>query len=360
MQTRRGLVLGVGLLPLLVAEPASAQIPAVPQGRLEVRTSTSGPAVGVQFEALHVGVAEYAEGPTGVTVLYFPSRAVAAVDVRGGSPGTSGTDALRLGYDAPSVDAVVLAGGSSYGLEAAEGVRAELIASGRRDASRFNIATVLGAIIYDFPYRANSIYPDKELGRAALRAARPRRFPIGAQGAGRSASVGKYFGYMFGEQAGQGAAFRQVGATKIAVFAVVNALGVIVDRQGRVVRGNRDPESGVRTSITEDLLSGAAARKRELDQRRARTARPSGSGGNTTLTVVVTNQKLTYAELQRLAVQTHTSMARGLQPFQTRRDGDVLFALSTAEIENTALNADDIATFASELAWDAVLASVPP
>jgi L-aminopeptidase/D-esterase-like protein len=350
----------VSFLSLQLATAASAQVVTGRQENLQLRTSASAPGVDIPFQTLHIGIAEYPEGPTGVTVLYFPTRAAAAVDVRGGSPGTSGTDGLRWGYDAPWIDAVVLAGGSSYGLAAVEGVRGELIASGRRSASRFNIASVLGAIIFDFPYRANSIYPDEKLGRAALGAASPGRFPIGAQGAGRSASVGKYFGYTFGEQAGQGAAFRQVGPTKIAVFSVVNALGVIVDRQGRVVRGNRDPEAGTRATITDDLLSGAGARKRELDQRRARAARPVGSDGNTTLTVVVTNQKLTYAELQRLAVQTHTSMARGLQPFQTRRDGDVLFALSTAEIENTALDAADIATFASELAWDAVLASIPP
>jgi len=307
-----------------------------------------------QFDAVLIGIAEYDEGPTGVTVLYFPSRVVAAVDVRGGSPGTSGTDIFRFGYDTPLVDAIVLAGGSSYGLEATDGVRSELLATGKRDASRFNIATVLGAIIYDFPYRKNSIYPDKELGRAAFRAARPGRFPLGARGAGRSASVGKYFGYGYGEPAGQGAAFRQVGTTKIAVFTVVNALGVIVDRQGHIVRGNRDPQSGARTHIMEDLKTGLGLRKRELEQKRLSPEK----GANTTLTVVVTNQKLAYWELQRLAMQVHTSMARAIQPFQTSRDGDVLFALTTAEVENSALGAADIATLAGELAWDAVLTSV--
>jgi L-aminopeptidase/D-esterase-like protein len=263
-----------------------------------------------------------------------------------------------LGYDTPSVDAITLAGGSAYGLEAADGVRAELLATGKRDASRWNIASVPAAIIYDFGARTNTIYADKELGRAALRAAVTGRFPLGARGAGRSASVGKYFGYSYGEPAGQGAAFRQVGPTKIAVFTVVNAVGVVVDRQGRVLRGNRDPDSGIRSSIIDDLNGGLGDKKRESDQKRGGYQQPTNAVTNTTVTVVVTNQKLKYWELQRLAVQVHTSMGRAIQPFQTMRDGDVLFATTTAEVENAELSAADITTLADALAWDAVLTSV--
>ena len=341
-----------------VAGVCGAQTGVQSEGRLEPRTALGGPVLEFAFDSLRIGTAEYEEGPTGVTVLYFPSRAVAVVDVRGGSPGTTGTDALRLGYDTPSVDAITLAGGSAYGLEAADGVRAELLATGKRDASRWNIASVPGAIIYDFGARTNSVYADKELGRAALHAAVTGRFPLGARGAGRSASVGKYFGYSYGEPAGQGAAFRQEGPTKIAVFTVVNAVGVVVDRQGRVLRGNRDPDSGIRSSIIDDLKSGLGDKKRELDQKRAGHQQPTHAAANTTVTVVVTNQKLKYWELQRLAVQVHTSMARAIQPFQTMRDGDVLFAVTTAEVDNASLNAADVTTLAGELAWDAVLTSV--
>lgn len=354
-RARRFLVVGSAVSVL--AGLVGAQTPNGPQPP-QPRATATGPALQIEFDSVRIGTAEYDEGPTGVTVLYFPSRVVAAVDVRGGSPGTSGTDALRLGYDTPSVDAIVLAGGSWYGLDATEGVRGELLASGRRDASRFNLANVLGAIIYDFPYRTNSIYPDRELGRAAFRVAQSGRVPLGSQGAGRSASVGKYFGYGFGELAGQGAAFKQVGATKILVVSVVNAVGVIVDRQGRVVRGNRDLQSGIRTSVLQDLNNGVGLRKREQEKTRTPRGPPAGRGSNTTLTVVVTNQKLAHWELQRLAIQAHTSMARAIQPFHTWRDGDVLFAVTTAEVENSGLDPIDISTFAGELAWDAVLASV--
>src|SRR5262249_7149847 len=212
---------------------------------------------------------------------------------------------------------------------------------------------------FDFRGRTNSVYPDKDLGRAALRAARPGRFFQGARGAGRHVSVGKYFGPRYHEPSGQGGAFRQVGPTKVAVFVVVNAVGSIVDRQGRVVRGNRDPESGVRTLIGDDLKAGIGAKKRGRDPDSPKDPARRPSGENTTLTLVVTNRKLAYWELQRLAIQVHTSMARAIQPFHTRYDGDVLFAASTAEVEDAELDALDLSTIASELSWDAVLSSIP-
>jgi L-aminopeptidase/D-esterase-like protein len=132
---------------------------------------------------------------------------------------------------------------------------------------------------------------------------------------------------------------------------VVNAVGAIVDRAGRVVRGNRAPESGLRTSFAADLLDGAAQAKRDLE-----TA-PVSSGENTTLTLLVVNRRLRHLELERLAIQTHTSMARAIQPFHTEHDGDVLFAVSTGEVEGAELSVQDLALHASEVAWDAVLCS---
>src|SRR5207253_7041890 len=186
---------------------------------------------------LEIGVAEYDEGPTGCTVFVFPDGAACSTDVRGGSPGVSGA-----GY--PLVHAICLAGGSLYGLEAAAGVAAELLAQRGYRTGWLAIPLVAGAIIFDWGPRDNAVYPDKELGRAALRAARPGVFPLGARRAGRAATAGKAVAYGEGESAGQGAAFRQIGETRIAVFTVVNAVGAIVDREGAVVRGHRDPATG--------------------------------------------------------------------------------------------------------------------
>ncbi|HUF08285.1 MAG TPA: P1 family peptidase [Rhodothermales bacterium] len=313
------------------------------------------------FPAVHVGTAEYDEGPTGTTVFYFPDGVIAAADVRGGSPGTVNVPAVSLAYETPYIDAVVFSGGSSYGLSAATGVANE-IKSLKREQGKDHIAGVLGAIIYDVGGRRFSrITPDDALGADALRAAEPNRFPLGARGAGRMAMQGAYFYFHSGESAddwvgwphsGQGGAFRQIGPTKIAVFTVVNSMGAIVDREGRVVRCHRNDPSAGCLDIS-DLLG------RTIAVRGHSGKSEEGQTSNTTLTLVVTNQKMPFADLQRLARQVHTSMARAIQPFATEDDGDVLYAVTTSEVEDDELSSLELAVIASEVAWDAVLSSVP-
>ena len=262
---------------------------------------------------------------------------MAAVDIRGGSHATLYTEALQNGEG--KLDAICLAGGSFYGLEAATGVAAELLARHNYSPHWGNIALVSGAIIYDFGPRDNAVYPDKALGRAALAAARPGVFPLGARGAGRSATVGKWLQKPYrSEHAGQGGAFREVKGVKVAVFTVVNAVGAIVDRQGRVVRGSLEPRTGERPRVADAGLPPPH--------------------GNTTLTVVVTNQILGGWSLRQLARHVHTSMARAIEPLHTISDGDVLYAVTTNELAyDQGLNEYVLGVLASEVAWDAVLAS---
>jgi L-aminopeptidase/D-esterase-like protein len=285
------------------------------------------------FPGLRVGVAEYEEGPTGCTVFHLPPGGAACTqDVRGGSPGTIGA-----GYE--WAHAVCFAGGSLYGLEAACGVAAELMAIRGYTVGWTDVELVVGAIVYDFGRRENAIYPDAALGRAALRAAQEGVFPLGRRGAGRSVTVGKTFALEEGEFSGQGGAFRQVGATRIAVFTVVNAFGAIVDRAGNVVRGHYDPVRGTRSPLIARL-------EEEL---------PRAAPGNTTLTLVVTNQMLDRRSLRQLAAQVHASMGRAIQPFHALVDGDVLYAVTTGAVENPDLTDTALGVIASELAWDAVL-----
>lgn len=289
--------------------------------------------VAFDFPGVAIGTAEYEEGPTGCTVLRFERIASCVADIRGGSPGFLG------GY--PWADAICFAGGSLYGLEAASGAAAEILAQ-RRIAKWGQIACVQSAIIYDFGSRDTTIYPDKALGAAAWRAAKPGGCAVGQVGAGRLATVGKLAPERFApEFGGQGAAYREIAGVRILVVTVVNAVGVIVDRSMRVVRGLRDRASGERRH------------PRDLP------ASTEPSGGNTTVTAVVTNRKIDRALLVQLARQVHASMARAIQPFHTIRDGDVLFALSTEEVDGSAIDDAALAEIASDLAWDAVLSVVP-
>jgi 6-aminohexanoate-oligomer endohydrolase len=301
---------------------------------LAPRIDFVGPELRFDFPGLRIGVAEYEEGPTGCTVIHLPAGGAAcAVDIRGGSPGTLG--------DYEWAHAICLAGGSLYGLEATCGVAAELMAMRGYTVGFTDIELVCGAIVYDFGPRENTVYPDARLGRAALRAAREGVFPLGARGAGRSATLGKTFGFEQSEPGGQGGAFRRLGPTKVAVFTVVNAVGAVVDREGNVVRGHLDSETGARARLVDGLEERLPA-----------------APGNTTLTVVVTNQQLDRRELRQLGIQVHTSMARAIQPFHALFDGDVLYAVTTAEVENAELPSMNLGVVASELAWDAVLSAV--
>ncbi len=307
--------------------------------QLAPRTAFDGPALTFDLPGLEIGVAEYDEGPTGCTVFLFPDGAATAIDARGGLVGKTG--------DYEWSHAICLAGGSLYGLEAASGVTAELFA--RRRYGLEDFALVSGAIIYDYGVRETRVYPDKALGRAAVRAARPGVFPLGARGAGRSAGCGAVFDRARGEPAGQGGAYGQFGPTRIAVFTVVNALGVILDRQGRVAHGNLDRATGTRRHPLD-----------ELRDRLADGGRAEAPAGNTTLTVVVTNQRLAAGALRQVGRAVHSALARAIYPFHTAMDGDVLYAVTTGAVDNAAISPTALGMLAAELAWDAVLASFDP
>lgn len=319
------------------------------QDSLQTVVNSAGKTLDFDWPMIRIGTGEYPEGPTGVTVFHFQRKVLGAVDVRGGGPGTVNTDYLRLGYESPELDTVVFAGGSWYGLEATTAVATALKDDGLRDGGWMSLALSVGAIIYDLgERRLNEIYPDKRLAQAAFRAARPGVFPLGAQGAGRLAKTGSYFGC--NAHSGQGGAFRQIGELKIAAFTVVNALGVVTDREGNIAACFRDA-AWPKDVKSLDLVEGLP------DSRK-----PGWEGRNTTISLVVTNQALNPAELQRLAVQVHTSMARGIQPFATEFDGDVLYAVSTAELpkkESPAITSADLGIIASDVMWDAILSSVP-
>jgi len=310
------------------------------------------------WPTLKVGTGEYAEGPTGVTVFHFDRKVNVAVDVRGGGPGTVNAPYMNLGYDMAELDTIVFAGGSWYGLEATTAVATALKDDGIRDGDAFslepNIAMSVGSIIFDFgSRRLNEIYPDKKLAQAAFRAAQTGAFPLGAQGAGRFAKSGGILGC--NAFSGQGGAFRQVGDVKIAAFVIANPYGAITDRDGKLAacyEGQSWPEGVTITDLMADFPNS-----RDDDWAGRETS--GASAKNTTVSLIVTNQKMSPAELKRLAVQVHTSMGRGIQPFATLFDGDVLYAVSTAELEEPAFWGPDLGILASEVMWDAILASVP-
>jgi L-aminopeptidase/D-esterase-like protein len=327
-------------LPSWGPRPTNRDVELVPS------TDWSGDVVTYDFPGVEVGVATYENGPTGCTVLHVPAGARLAIDARGGAIGMSN------GFEY-FAHAICLTGGSVYGLSAGSGVADELRARGGNRGGVDDLQLVSTAVIYDYSARETAIHPDAALGRAAIRAAEHGRVPVGRVGAGATASAGK-IDYARTELTGQGAAFARAGEVRVLVVTVPNPVGVIVDRDGEVVRGNYDAERGERRRLEGDYLAAIE-----------RAQQPRAERGNTTITAVITNVRLSDRELIHFGRQVHSSMNRAIQPFHTALDGDTLFALTTDEVDlNPSVPAEDddapvnsiaIGALASELAWDAVL-----
>jgi L-aminopeptidase/D-esterase-like protein len=294
------------------------------------------------FDEFKVGTAEYEKGPTGCTVFYFPKGGHAAIDIRGGAAAVreaSSIDELNTwGY----VDAITLAGGSTFGLDVASGVMDEILKLRGNKANFETIPAVPGAIVYDFSGRDNAIYPDNDLGKKAFKKAQSNQVEVGRSGAGRFVTVGKYFGREFSEESGQGAAFFQDKGLKIFGLTVLNAVGNIYDEKGDIIKGSFDKKTQKHLSIAGELMTG----KKSL---------PPKTKENTTISILVINADLSRTDLKRIAVMAHTGMAASIRPFHTPWDGDTLFVVSTRSFKPTKdFEVTDIGTIGAEIMNQAV------
>jgi L-aminopeptidase/D-esterase-like protein len=266
---------------------------------------------------LAVGHGHAYGGLTGCTVFLGPFRA--AVEVRGLATGSRELGVLDPHHLVPAVDAILLTGGSAFGLAAADGVMAWLEEQGRGyDTGAVRVPIVPAAVIFDLHVHATR--PDSETGVAACAAAREGWPEEGRVGAGAGATVGKIAGPDGAMPGGVGAFALDVGPWRAGAVAVVNALGDVLDGTGTIVAGARSPD-GV-------FLDTAALV--------GRGAGPSGemkdmvAGTNTTLAVVATDAPLSRVDLGRMARTATNALARRISPVHTPFDGDVVFAVSTA------------------------------
>lgn len=278
---------------------------------------------------------------TGCTVILCPPGTVGGVDVRGAAPGTRETELLRPGNLVQEVHAIVLAGGSAFGLEAATGVMRYLAARevGFRYATGV-VPIVPSAILFDLGI-GRADWPDADAGwQAAERAARTGggRVAQGSVGAGAGATVAKMAGIERAWKGGLGTASERLDTGVIVgAVAAVNAVGSIRDsRTGEVVAAPRDGEGGF-LDVDALLRIGRGRRQVEADEHdeggNKEAAPAAESPSNTTLAVVATNARLTKTQVNRIATVAHDGFARSIWPVHTRADGDVIFALATGELE---------------------------
>ncbi len=256
---------------------------------------------------LRVGHATDTEAVTGCSVVLATDGAVAGVDVRGAAPGTRETDLLRPGSLVERVHAVCLAGGSAFGLAAADGVMRWLAERGIGFPTEGGpVPIVPAAILFDLGVGRADVRPTHEDGYAACDAAEAAAEPLeGSVGAGTGATVAKLAGPAAVRKGGVGMAGRRLADGRIlAAMAVCNALGSVIGRDGRVIAGSRH-------------LPEPAEAPRQME--------------HTTLAIIGTDAGLDRAQCRRLAQLGHDALARSISPVHTMFDGDTVFALSTGD-----------------------------
>jgi L-aminopeptidase/D-esterase-like protein len=294
---------------------------------------------------LRVGHFTDARRPTGCTVILAEEGAVCGVDVRGGAPGTRETDLLDPVNLVQKVHAIVLAGGSAFGLDAASGVMRYLDERGVGfPVGSARVPIVPAAVLFDLGLGDWKIRPDAEAGYAACQAASSDAVPEGCVGGGAGASVGKLFGMERAMKSGVGtAAIHLPGGAVVAALVVVNAAGDIVDPStGTLVAGTRSADGASLEGAMSLIRAGGVPT----------TPRP---GESTTIGVVATNVGLGKAEATKVAQMAHDGLARSIAPAHTPWDGDTLFALS---VGSQGLPALVLGALAADVVAEAVLRAV--
>ena len=274
---------------------------------------------------IKVGHATDKRAATGCTVILCERGAVGGVDVRGAAPGTRETDLLRPMNLVERVHAVLLTGGSAFGLAAADGVVRFLEERGVGfETGGTKVPIVPAAVIFDLAVGSAKVRPGPEMGYEAARAA-GENVEEGSVGVGTGAAVGKLLGPVSAMKGGVGTwSLRLPGGVVIGALVVVNAFGDVIDPDnGAILAGARDPATGHFLNMTEMLLSMEEV---------------PGFPGNSTLAVVATNAGLTKEQANKLAQLAHDGLARVISPAHTMFDGDTTFALSLGEAKANLLS----------------------
>lgn len=291
------------------------------------------------LEAFKIGHWTDEEIGTGVTAIICERGATGGVSVMGGAPATRETDLLKNGKTVDTVNAVVLSGGSAFGLEASSGVMEYLFERGfGYNAGGYRVPIVVAASLYDLEYKKFG-YPDKKAGYAAAAAAKTDNFVSGNIGAGTGATVGKTLGMAHSMKGGLGSrAFISEDGVEIAFVVAVNALGDIVDNGERIAS----------VHIGKKLLSG----KFLFDKFAPKKYKHS----NTTIGCLITNAKLTKAQCNELAAAANQGYKKVISPCNTAFDGDAIFALASGELK---ADFDALKALAPDIVAQGVLAAIP-
>ena len=306
-----------------------------------------------EVSGIEVGHAQNDGALTGCTVILCRKGAVAGVDVRGSAPGTRETDLLNPINLVEKVHAIVLAGGSAFGLDAASGVMRYL----DEHQIGFNtgavkIPIVPAAILYDLSLGDKNVRPDAEMGYQACLNASKNESAEGNVGAGTGASVGKLFGNALAMKSGLGSASMDIGnGIIVGAIVAVNAWGDVME-DGKIIAGLRSGKVGPIRVGGKEYFADTLKMMRTFA---GRNVMQLATKSNTVIGVIATNAALTKVEATKVAQITHDGLARCIRPAHTMLDGDTIFALSTG---NKKSDVTTIGAFAAEAMAQAILRAV--
>ena len=304
---------------------------------VEISISDIGP--------IRIGQVENTEAATGCTVMVCENGMRAGVDVRGGGPASRESQLLNPLMAAQSIHAIVLSGGSAYGLGAANGVMQYLEEHGYGfDTGFAKVPLVAQADIYDLPVGSAAGRPDAAMGcEAGTRAFEAPNYRDGSYGAGCGASVGKIAGMETCMKTGIGSYAMQLGDLRIGAVVVLNALGDVYDwKTGRQIAGLLTKDRTAFRSTADYMMSSTVA----VDNKFV---------GNTTLAIVVTNAAFDKARLCKIAGMAHDGYARSIRPVHTSVDGDSIYAVSVGEIR---ADQDLVGMLAADVVSEAITRAV--
>lgn len=275
----------------------------------------------MEVGGFRVGQAQDAEGMTGCTVLLFDRQSPAGVDVRGGGPASRETPLLAPVADAAGLHAILLSGGSAFGLDAAGGVMRYLEERGiGLDVGVTKVPLVCQSSLFDLAVGSKDARPDFDMAYAACENA-DVRMQEGNVGAGMGCTVGKYRGPFCCMKSGIGSYAVQLGELKLGAIVAVNALGDIYDIETNQKLAGALSEDGRLSDSELDFFEDA---QKIL----------SFAGQNTTLGVIVTNAGMDKTTLNKLASMAHNGYGRAIRPVHTMMDGDSIYAVSTGEVSS--------------------------
>lgn len=331
------LLLALAAVPKAAAAEPSPVSPGRQPGSGQGLTAVAG---------IKVGHDTLSKRPTGCTVILVEEGAIAGVDVRGAAPGTRETDLLAPENLVEKVQAIVLSGGSAFGLDAATGVMRYLDEKGVGfDARVAKVPIVPAAVLFDLAVGDPKIRPTAECGYRAAAAATSKPVQEGNVGAGAGATVGKLMGSQHAMKGGLGSAVITLpDGLIVAALVAVNAVGDVIDPStGQVIAGLRTEDGKGLADVRTLIRAGAVPRAR--------------TGQNTTIGVVATNARLTKTQATKVAQMAHDGLARAISPTHTPFDGDTVFALATGTHQgNVELLA--VGALAAEVMADAIIRAV--